>query len=211
MPQVLTAENVMRAEDYLDAELRALEKHEFHNGKRTVMAGGDYFYNKIKFEIAMWLERYFRENGLPFEVLDSDMKTWFASDNRFVYPDVTVVSLPPAFFVAETGQVHRDAITNPVLVVEVLSDETRLYDESEKFERYCSLPSFREYLLVEPGFAWVKSIFIEDPAEGIQRVQVATSLDSAITLHSLGCTLPLKDIYHVVQKLEDWLVAESEG
>ncbi len=88
MPHLLTADDVMLAEDYLDAELRATEKHEFHNGKQTTMAGGDYFHNKIKFEIAMWLERYFRENGLNFEVLDSDMKTWFADDNRFVYPDV---------------------------------------------------------------------------------------------------------------------------
>lgn len=206
MPHLLTAEDVMLAEDYLDAELRATEKHEFHKGKQTTMAGGDYFHNKIKFEIAMWLERFFRENGLDFEVLNSDMKTWLADDNRFVYPDVTVLSLPPAFFISETGQIRRDAITNPVLIVEVLSDETRQYDKSEKWERYCTLPSFREYLLVEPGFAWAKSIYLENPEEGIQRVQTATALEDSLVLHSLGCTLPLKDIYQVVQKLGDWPV-----
>lgn len=40
MPHLLTADDVMLAEDYLDAELRATEKHEFHNGKQTTIAGG---------------------------------------------------------------------------------------------------------------------------------------------------------------------------
>lgn len=206
MPHLLTAEDVMLAEDYLDAELYAAEKHEFHNGKRTTMAGGDILHNLIKGELLMLLTQFIRQHNLPLLALDSDMKTWFADDNRFVYPDVTVVSLPPAFFVSESGHLRRDAITNPVLIVEVLSDETRLYDKGEKWERYCSLPSFREYLLVEPGFAWAKSIYLENPTEGIQRVQMATALEESLVLHSLGCTLPLKDIYQVVQKLGDWPV-----
>lgn len=206
MPHLLTDDDVMLAEDYLDAELRATEKHEYHNGKQTAMAGGDILHNLIKGELLMLLTQFIRQHNLPLIALDSDMKTWFADDNRFVYPDVTVVSLPPAFFTSETGQVRRDAITNPVLIVEVLSDETRQYDKFEKLERYCSLPSFREYLLVEPGFAWARSIYLENPAEGIQRVQTAATLEDSLVLHSLGCTLLLKDIYHVVQRLGDWPV-----
>lgn len=197
-------ENLMTATEFLDAELQALEKHEFADGKQTTMAGGDYFHNKVKFEIAMWLEQLFRVNGMNFEVLDSDTKTWFPTENRFVYPDITVVASPPQFFVTAAGAVRRDAIVNPTLIVEVLSDETRAYDLGEKFDRYCTLPSFREYLLVEPGFAWAKTIYIENPEEGIQRVKTARGLDASVTLQSLQCELPLAEVYKMVRKLEDW-------
>lgn len=70
---------------------------------------------------------------MPFLVLDSAMKTWFTSLDKFVCPDVTVLGKPPQFYVAANGALHRDAIGNPVLVIEVLSKGTRDYDKGEKF------------------------------------------------------------------------------
>lgn len=154
---------VLTAEAYLDAEARSPVKHEFDNGKLIEMAGGDYFHNKIKFEIALLLEQFFRASNKKFEMLDSDMKTWFASLVKFVYPDVTVIAKPPQFYVTPGGKTRRDAIANPVLIVEVLSDDTRDYDKGEKFDYYCTLESFREYLLIEPERTWAKTIYLEDP------------------------------------------------
>ena len=189
------------AEEYLDMEARSPVKHEFDNGKLLEMAGGDYYHNKIKFEIAFLLEQLFRASRLELEVLDSDMKTWFTSLGKFVYPDVTVIAKPPQFYVAENGKIRRDAIVNPLLIIEVLSDDTRSYDKGEKFDYYCTLSSFREYLLVEPEKIWAKTIYLEDPANGLQRVTTYTDLSDSIFLHSLGCEIRLADIYRVLEGL----------
>ncbi len=189
------------AEDYLDMEARSPVKNEFDNGKLLEMAGGDYYHNKVKFDIAFLLEQIFRASRPDLEVLDSDMKTWFTSIGKFVYPDATVIVRPPQFYVAESGKIRRDAIVNPVLIVEVLSDDTRNYDKGEKFDYYCTLPSFREYLLVEPEKAWVKTIYLEDPANGLQRVTTYSDLSESVVLHSIGCEIRLADIYRVLEGL----------
>lgn len=198
---VLLETPVMTPEEYLDSEARASEKHEYHHGNLINMAGGDYFHNKLKFEIALLLEQLFRAANKPYEVLDSDMKTWFPALDKFVYPDVTIISKPPQFYVAPGGKVRRDAIVNPLLIVEVLSDETRDYDKGNKFDSYCTLPSFREYLLVEPGKIWVKTIFLEDPANGLHRVNIHTDRTDRIHLHSIGFDLALADFYRVLDEL----------
>lgn len=65
------------------------------------------------------------------------------STDLTTYPDVTVVcgSL-------ERSRLDHDAVTNPVLIVEVLSDSTEAYDRGEKFAHYRRLPSLEEYVLV---------------------------------------------------------------
>jgi Uma2 family endonuclease len=49
----------------------------------------------------------------------------------------------------ELAERRKDTITNPRLIVEVLSDSTKNYDRGEKFEFYRTIPSFQEYLLVD--------------------------------------------------------------
>lgn len=186
-------------EQYLEMEQASDVKHEFHNGKQIAMAGGNYLHNRIKFEIAMLLELFFRSTGKQFEVLDSDMKTRIEASNTFCYPDVTVIALPPEFYATPAGKLRRDIITNPLLVVEVLSDDTRSKDKGEKFEQYCTIPTFREYLLVEPEQVWAKTVYLEDPAAGLMRVKTETNRDASIFLQSIDCELKLDDIYKALK------------
>ncbi len=39
---------------------------------------------------------------------------------------------------------------NPALIVEVLSQSTKNYDQGDKFLYYRSIPEFKEYILVSP-------------------------------------------------------------
>jgi hypothetical protein len=50
-------------------------------------------------------------------------------------------------------QVENDTPLNPVVIVEVLSKSTANYDRGVKFESYCRIPSFREYLICRPGLS----------------------------------------------------------
>ena len=59
------------------------------------------------------------------------------------YPDVTVICGP-----TERDETDLQAVTNPALIIEVLSRSTEEYDAGDKFEHYKTLPSLRQYVLV---------------------------------------------------------------
>jgi Uma2 family endonuclease len=76
-------------------------------------------------------------------VLSSDQRLAFPPDARYVYPDVTVICGPPAFQPAT-----HDVITNPAILVEVLSRSTEEYDRGLKWSGHQSIGSLTDYLLV---------------------------------------------------------------
>lgn len=74
----------------------------------------------------------------------SEFKTQIEEADRYVNPDATAVC----------GKVDQSdetvgAITNPVLVIEVVSDSSESYDRGQKYRYYRRLPSVKEYLLLE--------------------------------------------------------------
>ena len=73
-------------------------------------------------------------------VLSSDQRVR-ARDRRYVYPDLTVICGSPAVE-------HDDVITNPTMLVEVLSSSTEQYDRGLKWDGYQLLPSLTDYVLV---------------------------------------------------------------
>jgi Uma2 family endonuclease len=44
---------------------------------------------------------------------------------------------------------RKDTITNPQVIIEVLSKSTKGYDREDKFAAYRKIPSFQEYLLID--------------------------------------------------------------
>ncbi|MFN4953770.1 MAG: Uma2 family endonuclease, partial [Aphanizomenon sp.] len=44
---------------------------------------------------------------------------------------------------------RTDTITNPQVVIEVLSQSTKGYDREDKFAAYRTIPTFQEYLLID--------------------------------------------------------------
>lgn len=198
---VLEKENLLTIAEYLDAEDAAEVRHEFHNGKPVEMAGGTLAHNAIKLSIATKLNQYLAAPHIPHMALNSDTKVRIEAANRFCYPDMTISDGTPAYYTAPDGRIRRDIIINPLLIVEVLSDETRQYDKGEKFELYCAVPGFQEYILVEPETVWVKSMFLQDPKENLWKHEVFTNPDAALPIRSLGLSIPLADIYAVLEKL----------
>jgi Uma2 family endonuclease len=76
-------------------------------------------------------------------VLSSDQRLAFPPEERYVYPDVTVICGPPLF---QHGT--NDVITNPSILVEVLSSSTEEYDRGLKWAGYQRIASLTDYLLV---------------------------------------------------------------
>ena len=187
--------------EYLARENASEVRHEFNNGTITEMAGGIIPHNAAKGRIYSLLDRALEHPNIPHVALNSDTKVRIERTNSFVYPDVTVSDEMPEYYITPDGNLRRDILTNPLLIVEVLSDATRDHDKGGKFDDYCSISGFREYILVEPETVWVKSYFLQEPEWGLWKIQTLTEPTDTLTLHSLQVDIKLADIYAVLEKL----------
>jgi Uma2 family endonuclease len=176
-------------EAYFKAEEKSLTKNEYHDGIIIPMAGAKTKHNLLAQEAANIIGNFLYENESVYRVSNSDTKIRIEDFNKVVYPDAVVICSPIAHYKG-----REDTITNPLVVVEVLSISTKKFDQGTKFEMYRSLPSFKEYVLVYQDLhrvavwtkqnddSWLPKDYIGDEAVAI--------------LHALeGCPLPLKRLY----------------
>ncbi len=138
---VLAAIKQYTVSEYLTLEEKAEFKSEFINGEIIPMAGASANHNILtgKFHALLLLAL----EDLEYSVFMSDMRLWLSEYNRYTYPDVMVVAGEPVF--VDQRQME---VTNPCLIVEILSSSTQAYDHNSKFRQYRSIPSFQEYILV---------------------------------------------------------------
>ena len=129
--------------EYLALEARGKDKHEFLCGEIFAMAGGTPEHGAVAMAVGSELRVSLR--GRPCRVYSSDVRVRVQDTGLTTYPDVSVVCGQ-----LETAPGDPDAITNPVLLVEVLSESTEAYDRGAKAAHYRRIPSLREYLLVDP-------------------------------------------------------------
>jgi len=198
MKAVAEKEKLYSFEEYLEMEAKSEVKHEFHNGKLIPMAGGTLNHNTICGNLIRIIGNCLVSNDKPCITLTSDQKIYVPTTNRGVYPDVTVYCDEPDFYLGS-----KAVISNPLLIVEVLSEETAEYDRTTKFDNYNSIPSFREYVLVAKDKPFVEAFFLHDSETGLWKISRASGLDASITLRSVGCTLALKDIYRMTKDLKE--------
>ncbi len=185
-------EKLYTIEEYLAFERKAHSKHEFRNGKIVPMTGGAATHNQIIARIINVLINALDALNKEYIVYSSDMKIRIPVHNQFVYPDAVVVCEKPEFYDERT-----DIITNPLLVVEVLSPSTEDYDQHLKFDKYRTLASFKEYLLVRQDTPFVTDYFREE--ENLWRTTDVQNLEASISLKSVECELPLAKIYKGVK------------
>jgi Uma2 family endonuclease len=189
---------LMSFEEYLEAEETATEKHEFHNGYLHTMPGGTDAHNEISGNVITAVNNaLFVKEDDATHVYTSDMKVQIIGGNKAVYPDGTVVQGDPIYYLG-----RRSVVMNPVLIVEVLSDSTANYDKGDKFDDYRTLDSFREYVLVSQDKPKVEVYFLQNPEEKLWKITTYEGLDKVVDLHSIGCQITMKQIYHRIFKAE---------
>ncbi|MBI3560958.1 MAG: Uma2 family endonuclease [Gammaproteobacteria bacterium] len=122
--------------EYLKDEEYSEIRHEYVNGRVYAMVGGTARHNLITGTVTALLREQLRGKC---HVFMSDMKVQI--DSVFYYPDVMVVC----------NRIDMQSLyqTQPVLLVEVLSETTKSKDRLEKLVAYQSISSLQEYLLLE--------------------------------------------------------------
>jgi len=179
----------MTPEDYLVFERASDEKHEYVDGEIYAMTGGSPEHNAIGAALIGLLFTQLRKR--PCNVYTSDQRVK-VSARQYYYPDVTVVCGTPDFE-SQRGGV---SLTNPTVIIEVLSPSTEHYDRWTKAAYYAALPSLQDYLFVAQDQMSVE-LYSRNP-EGAWIFKLATEKEMTLQIPSIDCTLTLADIYEKV-------------
>jgi Uma2 family endonuclease len=169
-------------QEYLEAERRSEDKHEYLDGRVYLMAGGTPDHNRICANTIAALISALGERGC--DVFTSDQKVRVGAA-RFVYPDVTVVCGQAEF--------DEDVLLNPTLIVEVLSETTAARDRGEKGFAYRACPSLQGYVLIEQSEPRIEGYFRQ--TDGSWQVRDVEGIESALDLPPLAVTVALGDLY----------------
>ncbi len=177
-------------QEYLALEVAATTRNEYRDGEIIKMTGGTPTHNELIRAMTVLLSLGLR--GKALQVFVTDQRLWIPDRKIYTYPDVMVVPRPIAL---QEGR--RDTVTQPILIVEVLSNSTKNYDRSEKFADYRTMPSFQEYLLVDQSKVYVEQ-YIKQEANKWLLVEHG-KLEDRIVLSSLGMEFSLADLYEDVE------------
>jgi len=139
-------------EEYLALEATAKYKSEYIDGEILPMAGGSTNHNRIAGNSYSALNFAFKNQN--YQVFISDVRLWIPESHIYTYPDAMVVAGKPEYF-----NQRQDTITNPQVIIEVLSKSTQEYDRSSKFRAYRTIPTFQEYLLLDQNKIYVEQFF----------------------------------------------------
>jgi Uma2 family endonuclease len=187
--QVQTRKHIYTPEEYLELEEKALYKSEYRNGEIIPMTGGTTNHNQIALNFASSLLYVIR--GKKYRVFIGDVRLWIPEYREYTYPDVIVTDGKPIY----AGK-NNTTVTNPLLIVEVLSKSTKNYDQGDKFTFYRSIPQFKEYVLVEQNQYQVMHYSKTNEGEWIFREY--KSENDIVKLQHLDFEISLIDIYQDV-------------
>jgi len=174
------------AEDYFEMEETGFEKSEYYHGEIFVMSGASVNHNLILTNVSSALHAKLSDAGCF--VFPCGIKVELDPDQHYAYPDISVVCGEIAY-----GAGRNDIITNPKVIIEVLSESTRDYDRGGKFAAYRELPSLTDYILIDQY-----QILIEHFARKsneLWEMRIYRSQEDILDIDSLGISLPVSEIY----------------
>ncbi len=180
--------------EYLELEALAESKSEYEAGRVVAMSGGTLNHGIIGNNINTALNNGLKSQNSTCMAINGDVRIWVEKADSFVYPDAMVICGQ-----VETFEQDKNSVINPLLIVEVLSKSTESYDRGDKFHKYCSLVSFKEYVLIDQNKPVIDVLYKEDSS--YWKMSTIIGLDKSIMLNSIGVEIPLADIYRNAQGL----------
>ena len=179
--------------EYLMREEKTIEKHEFYNGLIIKMPNAKFNHNLIATNSTFAIKLALLDLSKKYLVVGDGQKVYIEPENIAVYPDALVICEKPVYF-----QNQKSLITNPLLIIEVLSPSTKKYDSKTKFDLYKLLPSFKEYVLIDTRKHAIETRFREE--EDLWRIKTVVGVDAVLVLRSLeNISVALAQVYDNVE------------
>lgn len=124
--------------EYLEFEDRSEQRHEFVDGAIYAMADSTPEHSRLA--AALTAELYSAVAAKGCAAYGCNLRLRIEAANRSTYADGVVICGP-----VMTSHIDPDAVTNPTVIVEVLSPSTEASDRGDKWHHYQRIDSLREY------------------------------------------------------------------
>jgi Uma2 family endonuclease len=165
---------------------QATGRFELDNGTIVAMAPERVNHTRAKRNAVIALNNAIGVRGLACEVLPDGASV--RVNERTIYePDALIRCGPPS---------PGDAIevSDPVIVVEVVSPSSRGIDTGAKLAGYFSLPSVRHYLIVDTD----KRVVVHHRRDETGAIGVGILHEGALPLEPPGLTVEVRELFHGV-------------
>ena len=175
--------------EYLAFEDASESKHEFHDGEVLAMSGSSPEHALITANAIRVLGNALEDSQCG--VYSSDLKIYVRSVDRVFYPDASIVCGPLEF---DPHDEKRRLVTNPRVIIEVLSPTTEGYDRGANFRNYRMLSTLEVYVLISQEQAMIETFVRQADATWVIG-QTFAGLDAVAEIPAIGVRLKLSQIY----------------
>lgn len=183
--QINTLERKYSVEEYIRHEWTAPFRSEFINGQLFEMSGQKDINNQIAGNFIYCLfSTELISNG--YAVYAFDLKVKIFGENKYYYPEV---------FVTKEAKTEDNQYIKyePVLIAEVVSEESQVSDYVNKYIDYTKIPSLDYYLIIEPETTLI--VCYLKGQNGEWTTIKYTNPEDVIKLDAFDISFPLKLIY----------------
>ena len=177
-------------EEYLSLEREATEKHEYFEGEIFAMSGAGRPHNRIFVNIIARLH-FKLENSSCFPY-GSDMRLHIPENTLYTYPDISVYCEEP-----QESELDNTSFILPTVIIEILSPSTKNYDRGDKFKLYRSIPSLKEYIMIDSESISVEAFFLNK--KGNWELNEFSNVRDDLKFNALDISVPLAEIYKGVE------------
>lgn len=181
--------NFITPDEYLAKERASEEKHEYYKGEMFAMSGATPAHNDIAYNINRIIAPFLHGKGC--KLYGSDFRIHIPENLLFTYPDFSIVCGK-----TETPDIYTDNLSNPAVIIEILSKSSRDYDRGTKFTLYRSIKTLKEYILIDSTSVSVE-LFTRKENDSWILTEFKLLTDSFI-ISTIGLSLQLSDLYEDV-------------
>lgn len=179
-------------EEYLNSERLTSVKHQYYKGEVFAMGGTSLQHNIIfKNTFGHLFSKLKGKNCQPF---GSDLRIHIPGNSLFTYPDISIICGKP-----ETTDDKFDIVTNPSVIIEILSETTRNYDKGGKFTLYREIETLQEYILIDSESVRVEK-FKKNDDQSWQLTEYK-ELQDTFTVETINEDFHLLELYSGVEFL----------
>lgn len=172
--------------EYLQLDQQHAEKLEYYAGIIVAQAGVTARHNLIITNLIGHLYPQVRQRGC--HMFPGDMRVQATEQKVYTYPDLSIVCDTPYY-----TDPSEMTLTNPTIIIEVLSPSTDTRDRTEKLMYYRGIESLQEYILIAQHIPYVQRYTRQTPL--FWYVHLTDTLDASIELTAIGCTIAMSDVY----------------
>jgi Uma2 family endonuclease len=187
----MNAEPILKytVEEYLELEEASLEKNEFYKGEIFAMAGASIPHNEIVANTLVDIGSYLRDKKC--RIYPSDLRIHSITNSLYTYPDLSIICDD-----IETVGKRKNTVTNPTVLIEILSETTQDYDLGAKFKLYRDIESLKEYILISSLETLVEKY--DKQADGSWVLHEYKKETDTFKITSIDLLVTVKDLYRNV-------------